>query len=98
MEKVKKYYSAIQSSDKVLRHYTKLRSSTAEYYKVRQRYRKSIVVNLKSPRRRRRKAKVLQRNIKHIVVYLKSPCRKREQMFILRLYEANGAKNSGCVA
>ena len=82
MEKVEKYYSAIHSSDKVLRRYAKLRHSTAEYCKVLQRYRKSIVVNLKSPRRRRRKAKVLQRNTTIIVVYLKSPFRKRQQMFI----------------
>ena len=98
MEKVEKYYSAIESSDKVRRCYTKLRHSTAEYYKLLQRYRQSIVVYLESPRRRRRKAKVLQRNTKSIVVYLKSPCRKREKMFILRLYKANGAKNPGSVA
>ena len=46
MEKVEKYYSALHSSDKVLRRYAKLRHSTTEYCTVLQRY-DSIVVCLK---------------------------------------------------
>jgi len=74
-KKPKTYYSAIQSPDKVLRlyiqspdkvlqRYTKPRQSTTALYKAQTKYYsaiQSIVVYLKSPRRRREKANVLQR-------------------------------------
>ena len=66
MEKVEKYYGAMQSADKVLRHCTGLRHSTTEYYrcyKVLQRYKKppqDIVVYLKSPCRKREKKIILR--------------------------------------